>query len=207
VKLGERVFKKNTVIIINSDTKKNLIYAMDITTKKIYSHAENEKFDINVMATFAMVLAGGITFFSDRYRSQLYLSNVSQSFKILIIFFGILLGILIFLLMQKNQNIFHLEDYFKKFPSYKEIHDSDKIKKILEKANGMSTANFFLIFGGIIGSIAMYNRFLTYSNLLTYIWATLLFGFSAFLTSGIKQFIFILGFELPPTEKSSVTKN
>jgi len=192
MKLRTKQFKPNTVICIFTDLKKSKDYMVDITTRKFYSNPQRVKDNTKLYAPIGVAFVLIIRRFSDQLRAQLYLSEASQSFKILLIVVGILVGFLVFCLGSKikNKHIFHLDEYLKQYP---QSEMTNSINEIIEKGSNVAVVNLVLILGGGIGSVMMFDRFLSNSNLSTYFFAILLFTISSLLFSRIKEFIFILG--------------
>jgi len=194
MKLKTKLFKPNTVICIAMDFKKNRVYAVNVTTRKFYSHPQNVKVNTDLYVVIGIVFTIIIRRFSDQLRAQLYLSTASQNFKILLIGIGILIGFPAFYLglSRKKRYIFHLDEYLEQHPQSEEVTD---VNKAIEKALFTAGSTLAFILGGGIGSAIMFNRFLNDSNLSTYFWAVVLFVIFSLLIVGIRDVLLIFGLE------------
>ena len=192
MKLTTKLFKPHTVIYIFTDLKKGRDYMVDITTRKFYSHPQSVKIDTNLYAPIGVAFALMTRRFSDQISVLLYLNEVSQSFKILLIVVGILVGVLAFWVGRKimYRHIFHLDEYLIQYP---QSEDVSNINEIIEKGSNSAVVNLVIIVGGGIGSVMMFDSFLNNSNFGTYFWAILLIVVPSLLLSRIKELIFILG--------------
>jgi len=198
MKLKSKLFKPNMIVVIATDANEKKVYTVDTTTRKFYVHSQNFMISENLGIMIALVLSIIIPRTASQFRSQLYIGEVSQGFKILLIVIGILIGISMFWLkmMLNKKNILHLDDYFKKRPQSVDVSD---INRVIGKAVIAAIGILAFIFGGAIGSIINFNQFLNSSNLSTYFWAVLLFAIFSFSIAEIRTVVLV--FELKGTDQ------
>ena len=180
---------------------------VDTITLKFYSHPFRSKLDnAGVTTMITIVVGGAIQRFISQYRAQLYLSEASQGFKILLISIGILTSIPMFRLglWAKKKATFHLSEYLKQHPVPEEVKDVNVINKVIDKASSSSVLILVSILGGGAFTIIMFNRFLSYSNLITYSWGVLSIMMFSLISVGLKNVIFNLG--LKPLKPSGDQK-
>lgn len=182
------LFKPNTVIKVAYDMKRNRIYTVDVTTGKFYSHSKNFGYT-NMSVPVGMVLAGIIRSNSDRFRPDLYLDEPSNGFKILLIAMAILIGLLLFWILNRTRKKPQLEVYLQQHPQPELVKNANEG---LDKALPRALLTIVFMVGFSIGSLHMFNQFLNNSNLVTYIWATALFLLFSSVTTILKSAIFIL---------------
>jgi len=152
------------------DEKRNKVYMINVTTKKFYFHYQKFNSTIILSITFVGVVCSRLV---QSWSSQLYLHSLTQNLKVLLILVAILMGATLFWFLIKKRYQPQLKEYLKKNPE--EIECKGDKEKILNKALGqvimvMLASVVFLVFSSL-----RFNRFLSDSNLGTFITATLFF--------------------------------
>jgi len=190
MKIRTKEFKPNTIIYIATDFKKNKVYTINVTTRKIYSHPQNE-INMNIYIAMSVAFAMFLRRFSDQIRARLYLNYSFQNFNILFIGIGILIGLSAFYLglILKKRQIFHLDEYLDKHPQTEEVNDSNKV---IEKALFEVSLTLAIMLGAGLGSVVLFGQFLIDSNLSTYFWAVLAIAISSLSIARINEIRFII---------------
>ena len=182
------MYKPNIMIRIY-DYKRNKIYMINTTTKKIYYHPQKLR-NVSTMVIFIFYMM--FTRIEDWLRPQLYLYNPNQNIKIFLIIVGVLTGFLLAWLLKKKRYEPQLEEYLREYHYAKEVENADEIKQIVNK---FSLQAIGLIFGGFVvlaASILIFNRFLNDGNLGTYIRSMMFFLIFSFILTRIDHIVFIL---------------
>jgi len=166
------------MIPIYYDREQNKVCMINVTTRQLYFHNQNFE-QISTLVFLGVVL--GINGLVRSLRPQLYLYNLTQNFKILLILVSILVGVLSLLLFIKKRYQPQFEEYMRRNPYPEEVKSKEDI---LEKLGTAQAAMLMLIIfsiGMFIWSMVLFNRFLSDSSLATYTLATtLLLGFLYF---------------------------
>ena len=183
------LFKSNTIIRLGTDAEKNETYMINVTTKKCYSHFEDySKANVNGLPGYigAVIILG----ISEWLRPQLYLNNPSGVFKILLVFFGGAVGIILARLIRKKIYITtNIDEYLEKHPEAKEVKNVDDISG---NAAFAQILTIIAVIGFFVGSIFFINQFLDNSNLGSYFWFIALFTIFSCLALLLKHSLFIL---------------
>ena len=200
------MFKPNTIIALAYDSKKNKVYKIDVTSKKIYSSFSNfNVVNSNMFAVIMVVFVGAFRRFLAEIRPDLYLNETSQHLKILLMLIGVLIGLIIFILVQKKRYGLRLDKYLQQFPPPEEMHD---VEEVLDKAHSASMLMVVLSIGFLIGSIYMCIQFFSDGNLTSYFWTLIWLmyfsGFSALLKSAKITFKLISDIKLKENEVSKL---
>lgn len=199
------MFKPNAVITLVYDSKNNTVYKIDVTTRKIYSNFSDLRIaKSNTLAAIIVILATTITRMIANIRPDLYLNVTLQYLKFPFMLVGILIGFLMFSLIQRIRYGLQLDKYLKQIPPPKEIHNIDAV---LDKAHSTAKLTVVIALGFLLASIYMWNQFFNDGNLISYFWALIWFiyfsGFSALLKGA--KFIVKLAAEMSPKEVNEIT--
>jgi len=159
------MFKPNAIITLVYDSKNNIVYKIDVTTRKIYSNFSDSSIaKSNTFAAIVVILATTITRMTADIRPNLYLNITLQYLKIPLMFVGILIGFLMFNLVKRKRYGLQLDKYLKQLPPPKEVHDIDAA---LDKAYLAAILAVVITLGFLFANVYMWNQFFNDGNLIS----------------------------------------
>ena len=96
------MFKPNTMLPIY-DYKQNKVYMVNVTTRRFYFQPKQFKSASTAATIVGSAITGGILYrIVQQQGSQLYLNQLSQTFKASLVAIGIVIGVVLFLWPVKN---------------------------------------------------------------------------------------------------------
>ena len=191
------MYKPNTVILLTYDKKQRYCtYMIDVTSKNIYEHHHSffERSIPNIISYLGVIAFLVLIFFVGTPRqpsTRFYLDTPSSDFKILVIAIGILIGILIYFVLRKDNQGLHIDEYLKKYPESVKITEKDEIDKIMKTVYPRVILIIVGTLGLFIFSIVVYRQFWNYHNFGSYLWATLIFIYASAISSTLKNARFV----------------
>jgi len=192
VRGGNFIMKQNAVIPIFYKTKENRTYVIDVTTRKIYWH-KHKPFNVNttfIAGCSALFVAAIVPMMQNWLASQ-GLDNLAVSIRVLLIFIGIIAGILVFFIAREKRNFLGFEKFMIRYPEAEGVNDSAEIEELLSDiSNRVSIMKYGLVMVPLIG-IVFFSFFLSNSSLLVYCWGVLFSASSGFFAIYYKDIVFL----------------
>lgn len=188
MKLKVRDFKSNTMLPIY-DHKQNKTYMVNVTTRKVYVHSQKFK-SINTIVT---ALTGGALYRAVlSLQPRLYLNESLQRFKPLLAIVAITIGFVLLVWLSKKKQQPQFKDYVEAHKDAKEVKYNDEIEKIFIHARNQIQIGMCASLGLLIWCIWLFNQFFSYSNMGTYVLATVILMVVALALSGLRYGLFML---------------
>ena len=179
--------EQNIVIPIFYDKENRKTYVINPASRRIYWHKYRHKYqsfniNTNFVAGFSVLFVTAIVPMMRNWLASQGLDNLSESIRILLVFIGVAIGILAFVIGRKKRHFIMFEDFLVKHPEVEEMNNVTDIEKLLhDVSTRVSMMIAVPVWTGLIGTL-LFILFFYNSNLLVYGWGvgfTLAAGFTS----------------------------